>query len=167
MGDKMEIKTIGVVGAGQMGNGIAQVAAASGCQVLMSDIADSFLQKGLNTIAKNLERSVEKGKLTQGRRDEILGRIRGTVQLEEMASVDFVIEAATENEALKITLFKDLDRISRPGVILASNTSSISIPRIGGATQRPSQVIGKHFMNPVTIMQVEEINRGLRTSNET
>ena len=121
----MEIKTIGVVGAGQMGNGIAQVAAGSGCQVLMSDIVDSFLQKGLNTIAKNLERSVEKGKLTQGKRDEILARIRGTVQLEEMASVDFVIEAATENEALKITLFKDLDRISRPGVILASNTSSI------------------------------------------
>ena len=163
----MEIKTIGVVGAGQMGNGIAQVAAGSGCQVLMSDIADSFLQKGLNTIAKNLERSVEKGKLTQGRRDEILGRIRGTVQIEEMASVDFVIEAATENEALKVTLFKDLDRISRPGVILASNTSSISITKIGGATQRPSQVIGMHFMNPVPVMKLVEIIRGLRTSQET
>src|SRR5512143_2748840 len=105
----MDIKTIGVVGAGQMGNGIAQVAASSGFQVLMSDIADSFLQKGLNTIAKNLERSVEKGKLSQGRRDEILGRIRGTVQLQEMANVYFVVAAATENDALKITLFKDLD----------------------------------------------------------
>jgi 3-hydroxybutyryl-CoA dehydrogenase len=163
----MEIKTIGVVGAGQMGNGIAQVAAASGFQVMMSDIADSFLQKGLNTIAKNLERSVEKGKLSQAKRDEILGRIRGTVQLQEMANVDLVIEAATENESLKITLFKDLDRISRPDVILASNTSSISITKIAGATQRPSQVIGMHFMNPVPVMKLVEIIRGLRTSQET
>jgi 3-hydroxybutyryl-CoA dehydrogenase len=166
-GGFMEIKTIGVVGAGQMGNGIAQVAAASGFQVMMSDVADSFLQKGLNTIAKNLERSVEKGKLSQAKRDEILGRIRGTVQLQEMANVDLVIEAATENESLKITLFKDLDRISRPDVILASNTSSISITKIAGATQRPSQVIGMHFMNPVPVMKLVEIIRGLRTSQET
>jgi 3-hydroxybutyryl-CoA dehydrogenase len=150
-----------------MGNGIAQVAAASGFQVMMSDIADSFLQKGLNTIAKNLERSVEKGKLSQAKRDEILGRIRGTVQLQEMANVDLVIEAATENESLKITLFKDLDRISRPDVILASNTSSISITKIAGATQRAPQVIGMHFMNPVPVMKLVEIIRGLRTSQET
>ena len=160
----MSIKTIGVVGAGQMGNGIAQVAAASGFQVLMSDIADSFVQKGFNTIAKNLERSVEKGKLSQAKRDEILGGIRGTVQLQEMVDVDFVVEAATEKEPLKIAIFKDLDRISRPHVILASNTSSISITKIAGATQRPSQVIGMHFMNPVPVMKLVEIIRGLRTS---
>jgi 3-hydroxybutyryl-CoA dehydrogenase len=163
----MEIKTIGVVGAGQMGNGIAQVAASSGFQVLMSDIADSFVQKGLTTIAKNLERSVEKAKLSAARRDEILGSIRGTVQLQEMVHVDFVIEAATENEPLKISLFKDLDRISRPDVILASNTSSISITKIAAATKRPAQVIGMHFMNPVPVMKLVEIIRGLRTSQET
>src|SRR5512139_4059837 len=133
----MDIKTIGVVGAGQMGNGIAQVAATSGLQVVMSDIADAFVQKGLATITKNLERSVEKGKLPTAKRDEILGSIRGTVQLQEMAQVDFVVEAATENEPLKLALFKDLDRICRSNVILASNTSSISITKIAAATQRP------------------------------
>ncbi len=163
----MDIETIGVVGAGQMGSGIAQVAASSGFQVLMSDIADSFVQKGLTTITKNLDRSVEKGKLAAAKRDEILGRIRGTVQLQEMAHVDLVVEAATENELLKITLFKDLDRVARPNVILASNTSSISITKIAAATQRPSQVIGMHFMNPVPVMKLVEIIRGLRTSEET
>ncbi len=163
----MDIKTVGVVGAGQMGNGIAQVAAASGLQVVMSDIADAFVQKGLTTITKNLERSVEKGKLPAAKRDEILGSIRGTVQLQEMAQLDFVVEAATENEPLKLALFKDLDRICRPNVILASNTSSISITRIAAATQRPSQVIGMHFMNPVPVMKLVEIIRGLRTSQET
>ncbi len=160
----MEIKTIGVVGAGQMGNGIAQVAAASGFQVIMSDIAETFVQKGLGTITKNLDRMVEKGKLASQKKEEILGRIRGTIQLEEMVEADFVVEAATENESLKLSLFKNLDQICRKEVILSSNTSSISITRIASATQRPSQVIGMHFMNPVPVMQLVEIIKGLQTS---
>ncbi len=163
----MEIKTIGVVGAGQMGNGIAQVAAQSGLQVVMSDIADSFVQKGLATITKNFDRMVEKGKLTAQKKGEITGRIKGTIQLQDMANVDFVVEAATENEVLKLNIFKDLDRICRKDIILSSNTSSISITKIAAATQRPSQVIGMHFMNPVPVMQLVEVIRGLQTSQET
>ncbi len=163
----MDIKTFGVVGAGQMGNGIAQVAAFSGLQVVMSDIADSFVQKGLATVSKNLDRMVEKGKIPSQRKDEVMGRIKGTIQLQDMAGVDFVVEAATENESLKLGIFKDLDRICRKEVILSSNTSSISITKIASSTQRPSQVIGMHFMNPVPVMQLVEIIRGLRTSQET
>jgi len=163
----MEIKTIGVVGAGQMGNGIAQVASQSGFQVVMSDIADSFIQKGLTTISKNLDRMVEKGKISSQKKDEIVGRIKGTVQMGEMVDVDFVVEAATENESLKFNIFKELDRICRKEVILSSNTSSISITKIASTTQRPLQVIGMHFMNPVPIMQLVEIIRGLQTSEET
>jgi 3-hydroxybutyryl-CoA dehydrogenase len=163
----MDIKTIGVVGAGQMGNGIAHVAAYSGFQVIMSDIADSFVQKGLTTISKNLDRMVEKGKIPAQKKEEVMGRIKGTTQLEDMAKVDFAVEAATENESLKLTIFKDLDRICRKEVILSSNTSSLSITKIASATQRPSQVIGMHFMNPVPVMQLVEIIRGLRTSQET
>jgi len=163
----MEIKVIGVVGAGQMGNGIAQVASQSGFQVVMSDIADSFIQKGLSTISKNLDRMVEKGKISSQKKDEIVGRIKGTVQMGEMVDVDFVVEAATENESLKFNIFKELDRICRKEVILSSNTSSISITKIASTTQRPLQVIGMHFMNPVPIMQLVEIIRGLQTSEET
>jgi 3-hydroxybutyryl-CoA dehydrogenase len=163
----MEIKTIGVVGAGQMGNGIAQVAAHSGFRVVMSDIADSFVQKGLTTISKNLGRMVEKGKIPSEKKDEMMGRIKGTLQLKEMAETDFVVEAATENESLKLNIFKDLDQICRNEIILSSNTSSISITKIASATQRPSQVIGMHFMNPVPVMQLVEIIRGLQTSQET
>ena len=163
----MDIKTIGVVGAGQMGNGIAQVAAYSGFQVVMSDIADSFVQKGLTTITKNLDRMVEKGKIPAQKKEEVMGRIKGTVQLQEMANVDFAVEAATENESLKLGIFKELDRICLKEVILSSNTSSLSITKIASATQRPSQVIGMHFMNPVPVMQLVEIIRGLRTSQET
>ena len=163
----MDIKTIGVVGAGQMGNGIAHVAAYSGFQVVMSDIADSFVQKGLTTISKNLDRMVEKGKIPAQKKEEVMGRIKGTIQLQDMANVDFAVEAATENESLKLTIFKDLDRICRKEVILSSNTSSLSITKIASATQRPSQVIGMHFMNPVPVMQLVEIIRGLRTSQET
>jgi 3-hydroxybutyryl-CoA dehydrogenase len=163
----MEIKTIGVVGAGQMGNGIAQVASQSGFQVVMSDIADSFIQKGLSTISKNLDRMVEKGKISSQKKDEIVGRIKGTVQMGEMVDVDFVVEASTENESLKFNIFKELDRICRKEVILSSNTSSISITKIASTTQRPLQVIGMHFMNPVPIMQLVEIIRGLQTSEET
>jgi len=163
----MEIKTIGVVGAGQMGNGIAQVASQSGFHVVMSDIADSFVQKGLNTISKNLERMVEKGKMNAQAKNEVMGRIKGTIQIKEMADADFVVEAATENETLKLNIFKELDQACRKEIILASNTSSISITRIASVTQRPSQVIGMHFMNPVPVMQLVEIIRGLQTSQET
>jgi 3-hydroxybutyryl-CoA dehydrogenase len=163
----MEIKTIGVVGAGQMGNGIAQVASYSGFQVVMSDIADSFVQKGLSTILKNLDRMLEKGKISSQKKEEILGRIMGTTQIKDMADVDFVIEAATENESLKLNIFKELDQICRKDTILSSNTSSISITKIASATQRPLQVIGMHFMNPVPVMQLVEVIRGLQTSQET
>ena len=163
----MEIKTVGVVGAGQMGNGIAQVAAHSGFRVVMSDIADSFVQKGLSTISKNLHRMVEKGKIPPQKKDEILGRIKGTVQVKDMGETDFVVEAAIENESLKLNIFKELDQVCRKEVILSSNTSSISITKIASATQRPSQVIGMHFMNPVPVMQLVEVIRGLQTSQET
>jgi 3-hydroxybutyryl-CoA dehydrogenase len=163
----MEIKTVGVVGAGQMGNGIAQVAALSGFRVVMSDIADSFVQKGLAAISKNLDRMVEKGKIPSQKKDEIMDRIKGTIKIGEMADADFVVEAATENEPLKLNIFKELDQVSRKEVILSSNTSSLSITKIASATQRPSQVIGMHFMNPVPVMQLVEIIRGLQTSQET
>jgi 3-hydroxybutyryl-CoA dehydrogenase len=163
----MDIKTIGVVGAGQMGNGIAQVAAYAGYHVVMSDIADSFVQKGLSTISKNLDRMVEKGKIPAQKKEEVMGRIKGTIQLQDLAGVDFAVEAATENEPLKLGIFKDLDRLCGKEIILSSNTSSISITKIASATQRPSQVIGMHFMNPVPVMQLVEVIRGLRTSKET
>jgi 3-hydroxybutyryl-CoA dehydrogenase len=163
----MEIKTIGVVGAGQMGNGIAQVAAYSGFRVVMSDIADAFVQKGIGTISKNLGKMVEKGKIPPQKKEEIMGRIKGTIQVKDMAETDFVVEAATENESLKLNIFKELDQACRKEVILSSNTSSISITKIASATQRPSQVIGMHFMNPVPVMQLVEIIRGLQTSQET
>ncbi len=163
----MEIKTMGVVGAGQMGNGIAQVAAQSGLRVVMSDIADSFVQKGLSTISKNLDRMVEKGKIPSQKRNEIMGRVKGTIQVKDMAEADFVVEAAIENESLKLNVFKELDQVCRKEIILSSNTSSISITKIASATQRPSQVIGMHFMNPVPVMQLVEIIRGLQTSQET
>ncbi len=163
----MEIKTIGVVGAGQMGNGIVQVAAHSGLRVVMSDIAEAFIQKGLATISKNLDRMVEKGKITSQKKEETMGRIKGTIQIRDMADVDFVVEAATENESLKLSIFKELEQICRKEIILSSNTSSIPITKIASATQRPSQVIGMHFMNPVPVMQLVEIIRGLQTSQET
>jgi 3-hydroxybutyryl-CoA dehydrogenase len=163
----MDFKTIGVVGAGQMGNGIAQVAAYSGFRVVMSDIADSFVQKGLATISKNLDRMVEKGKIPSQKKVEIMGRIKGTIQVRDMAEADFVVEAAIENESLKLNIFKELDQVCRKEIILSSNTSSISITKVASATQRPSQIIGMHFMNPVPVMQLVEIIRGLQTSQET
>ena len=166
-GGSMEIKMIGVVGAGQMGNGIAQVASHSGFQVVMSDIADSFVQKGLSTISKNLDRLVEKGKIPSQKKNEIMGRIKGTVRTQDLVEVDFIVEAATENEPLKLNIFKELDQICRKEIILSSNTSSISITKIASATQRPSQVVGMHFMNPVPVMQLVEVIRGLQTSQET
>ena len=163
----MEIKTFGVIGAGQMGNGIAQVAAMSGLNVIMHDIEERFVQKGLDTITANLKRSVDKGKLDQSDMDAALKRIETSVDLNNMAKADFVVEAATENEKLKLGIFRDLDKICRPGVILATNTSSIPIGRIAAATSRPELVIGMHFMNPVPVMKLVEVIRGLATSEET
>ena len=163
----MEIKTLGVVGAGQMGAGIAQVAAASGLSVIMSDIKDEFVQRGANAIRDSLGRLVKKEKMTADDRQTILGRITGTTSLADMVKADFVVEAATENEALKLNIFRELDGICRPGAILSSNTSSISITKIAGATKRPEKIIGMHFMNPVPMMKLVEIIKGLATSEET
>ncbi|SPD73249.1 putative 3-hydroxybutyryl-CoA dehydrogenase [uncultured Desulfobacterium sp.] len=163
----MEIRTIGVVGAGQMGSGIAQVAAASGFNVIMNDIKDEFVKRGLSAIEKSLGRMVKKEKITADDQKAILGRITGSTSLKDMAGADFVVEAATENEALKLQIFKDLDESCKDGVILSSNTSSISITKIGRATKRPEKVIGMHFMNPVPMMALVEIIDGLATSKET
>ncbi len=163
----MDIKTFGVIGAGQMGNGIAQVAAASGLNVIMNDIKDEFVEKGLANITKNLERSVSKGKITGEEKDAILGRIKTSLSLSDMSEADFVVEAATENEPIKFKIFRDLDEICKPGVILSSNTSSIPIGRIASQTKRPDKVIGMHFMNPVPVMKLVEVIRGLATSDET
>ena len=164
----MEIKTFGVIGSGQMGNGIAQVAASpGGLQVIMNDIADKFVDKGYDAISKNLDRLVIKEKLTTEQKQEIMGRIRKSTRLEDMAAADFVVEAATEREDLKLEIFRKLDNICRQEVILATNTSSIPITRIAGVTGRPTQVIGMHFMNPVPVMRLVEIIRGLATSQET
>ena len=163
----MEIKTFGVIGAGQMGNGIAQVAAMSGLNVIMNDIAPEFVEKGLKTITKNLDRSVDKGRMSKEDRDAVLGRIKGSTDLKDMALADFVVEAATEREDLKFQIFKDLDGICRPDVILSTNTSSIPIGRIAAQTKRPEKVIGMHFMNPVPVMKLVEVIRGIATSDET
>ena len=163
----MEINTLGVIGAGQMGNGIAQVAAMSGMNVIMNDISTEFVQKGLATITNILTRSVGKGKLTDIEKESILGRISASTDLKDMAAADFVVEAATENETLKFKIFKDLDNICPPGAILSTNTSSIPIGRIASQTQRPDKIIGMHFMNPVPVMRLVEIIRGLATSDET
>jgi len=163
----MEIKTFGVIGAGQMGNGIAQVAATSGLQVLMSDIKEEFTAKGLANITKNLDRSVDKGKLDTAERDAILARIRTTTDLQDMDTADYVVEAAVEREDLKFKIFRDLDAICPAHVILASNTSSIPIGRIAAQTRRPEKVIGMHFMNPVPVMKLVEVIRALATSQET
>ncbi|MGE0085093.1 MAG: 3-hydroxybutyryl-CoA dehydrogenase [Desulfococcaceae bacterium] len=163
----MEIRTFGVIGAGQMGNGIAQVAAASGLNVIMNDIKDEFVQRGLDNITKLLSKSVEKGKLAAAEKDAILGRIKTSTDIKDMAGADFVVEAATEREDLKFGIFRNLDQICKPGVILSSNTSSIPIGRIASQTKRPDKVIGMHFMNPVPVMKLVEIIRGLATSDET
>jgi len=163
----MEVKTFGVIGAGQMGNGIAQVAAMSGLNVIMNDIAPQFVEKGIQTITKNLDRNVEKGKLSKEERDAIVSRIKGSVDLKDMVSADFVVEAATERQDLKFQVFKNLDGICGPSVILATNTSSIPIGRIASQTKRPDKVIGMHFMNPVPVMKLVEVIRGLATSDDT
>jgi 3-hydroxybutyryl-CoA dehydrogenase len=163
----MEIRTLGVVGAGQMGSGIAQVAAASGLSVIMSDVKEEFVQRGFSAIDGSLARMVKKQSIGEDEKKAVLGRIRGATSLNDMASADFVVEAATENEPVKLKIFQDLDRLCKEGVILSSNTSSISITKIAAATRRPDKVIGMHFMNPVPVMKLVEIIRGLATAEET
>lgn len=163
----MEIKKIGVVGAGTMGNGIAQVSAAAGYLVVMRDIEEKFVEKGLATIAGNLDRMVSKGKLTAEDKAATLGRIKTTVAIADLADCDVVVEAATENPTIKFKIFEELDKVVKAGAILASNTSSISITKIAKVTGRPNLVIGMHFMNPVPVMKLVEIIRGLQTDDAT
>ena len=163
----MEIKTLGVVGAGQMGSGIAQVGAMSGLEVIMNDVKDEFVERGFSSIEKSLARMAKKEIITDARKDEVLAAIEASTSLKDMVRADFVVEAATENESVKLQIFEELDRQCREEVILSSNTSSISITRIARATRRPDLVIGMHFMNPVPMMKLVEIIRGLATSEET
>lgn len=163
----MEIKKIGVVGAGTMGNGIAQVAAQIGCEVVLRDIEDRFVERGLKNIDKFLSKSVEKGKITEQDKSDILGRIKGTTDMGDLKDVDYVIEAVIEDLDLKKQVFKELDELCRPEVILATNTSSMSITEIASATNRPDKVCGMHFFNPVPLMRLVEIIRGYATSDET
>ena len=158
---------IAVIGAGQMGNGIAHVFAQSGFPVTMIDVSAKALESGKSTIAKNLDRQVKKGALTDGAPSEILSRIALETALEKASDAGLVVEAATENVELKFKIFADLDRIAKPDAILASNTSSISITEIARHTKRPEKVVGMHFMNPVPVMKLVEIIRGLATSDET
>ncbi|MDY0132763.1 MAG: 3-hydroxybutyryl-CoA dehydrogenase [Desulforegulaceae bacterium] len=163
----MEIKLFGVVGAGQMGNGIAQVAAQSGLDVIMYDISDEACEKGLSVIEKNLSRSVSKERMTDDEKNQIMKRIKTSSDLSGLKDADFVVEAAVEREDLKFKLFKDLDGICKKDIILATNTSSIPIGRIASQTKRPEKVIGMHFMNPVPVMKLVEIIRGLETDQKT
>jgi len=158
---------IGVVGAGTMGNGIAQVAARAGYAVIMRDVRDEFLQRGLAAIDKSLQRDVDKQRLDAGGKQAIVERIRTTTDLESFAEASFVVEAVTEDLAVKTEVFKTLDRVTPPNAILASNTSSISITKLAAATGRPDKVIGMHFMNPVPVMKLIEVIRGMATSDET
>jgi 3-hydroxybutyryl-CoA dehydrogenase len=163
----MNIKTIGVIGAGTMGNGITQVCAAAGLSVTMQDISADQLQRGMDTIAGSMDRMIKKEKISEEDKQHTLLNIKTSTDLEALAELDIVIEAATENEALKLRIFSELDAICKSSAILASNTSSISLTRIAAATQRADQVIGMHFMNPVPMMALVEIIRGLQSSDET
>ena len=162
----MEIKKVGVVGAGTMGNGIAQVAAQIGCDVVMRDIEDAFVERGMKNIDKFLSRSVEKGKLESNEKDAILGRVKGTTDMSQLKEVDFVIEAVIEDLELKKRVFKELDELCGPEVVLASNTSSMSLTEIAASTKRPEKVCGMHFFNPVPLMRLVEVIRGYATSDE-
>jgi 3-hydroxybutyryl-CoA dehydrogenase len=163
----MDVKKIGVVGAGAMGNGIAQIAAQIGCDVVLRDIKDEFVARGMKAIEKFLGKSVDKGKMEASDRDAILGRIQGTTSMGDLKDVDFVVEAVIEDLDLKKGVFKELDDLCRPEVILASNTSSMSLTEIAAATDRPDRVCGMHFFNPVPLMRLVEVIRGFYTSDET
>ena len=161
------MKNIVVIGGGTMGNGIAHAAAASGFDVTLVDVSEAILQKAVGTIRTNLQRGVDKGKMTAEERDAVLGRIRPETNVEALGEADIVIEAIIEQTEAKTALFAKLDQVTRPDCILASNTSSISITRIAAATKRPDKVIGMHFMNPVPVMTLVEVIRGIATSDET
>jgi 3-hydroxybutyryl-CoA dehydrogenase len=163
----MEIRKVGVIGAGTMGNGIAHVFAKSGYEVALCEVAQQYLDRGLATIGKNLEREVAKGKITAEDSAAALRRIHGILDRKALAECDFVIEAATEKFETKSEIFRDIDRICRPEILLSSNTSSISITKIAALTRRPDKVIGMHFFNPVPMMKLVEVIRGLATSAET
>ncbi|MDF1621673.1 3-hydroxybutyryl-CoA dehydrogenase [Pseudothioclava nitratireducens] len=163
----MAIETVGIVGAGQMGNGIAHVFALAGYDVLLNDISEDGLRKALETIDKNLERQASKGKISEATKTEALARIGTTMTLSDLGQTDLVIEAATERETVKQAIFEDLLPHLKPTTILASNTSSISITRLASRTDRPEKFIGLHFMNPVPVMQLVEIIRGIATDQAT
>ncbi len=163
----MEIRKVGVLGAGAMGNGIAQMAAQIGCDVVMRDIEDAYVERGMKSIDKFLSKSVEKGKLEAEEKVAIMGRIKGTTNMADLKDVDFVVEAVIEDLDLKKKVFKELDELCRPEIILSSNTSSMSITEIASATNRPDKVCGMHFFNPVPLMRLVEIIRGYFTSDET
>jgi 3-hydroxybutyryl-CoA dehydrogenase len=163
----MNVQKVMVVGAGQMGSGIAQVCAQAGYNVILHDLKDEFLQRGVNVISKNLNRQVEKSRLSEDEKKEVLSRIKTTTSLEDAKEVDLVIEAAVEKMDVKISIFKQLDEMTNEHTILATNTSSLPITEIAAATKRPEKVIGMHFMNPVPVMKLVEIIRGLATNNET
>jgi 3-hydroxybutyryl-CoA dehydrogenase len=163
----MAIQTVGIIGAGTMGNGIAQACAVSGLQAVMLDINDAAVQKGVKTIAGSLERLVKKEKMSVADRDAVLARVKATTQMADLAAADIVIEAATENLELKLKILKDVDALLKPEAILASNTSSISITKLAAATGRADRFLGMHFFNPVPVMALVEIICGLQTSDAT
>jgi len=163
----MEVRTVGVVGAGQMGSGISQLFAQHGYSVVMHDVDEAAASRAMDGIRDSLSKLAAKGKISEAEAREAIGRIRPTFRLEDLSEADFVLEAAPEDERLKLSIFERLDRICRPEVILSTNTTSISITRLGAATRRPGRVIGVHFMNPPTVLKGVEIVRGLATSEET
>ena len=161
------IKTVAVLGAGTMGNGIAHVFARSGYKVILRDVEKRFLDRGIETITQNLDREVKKGKISEADKPAVLARIQTTTETSALAAADFAVEAVPEQLDLKVRLLKDVDEVLKPGVILASNTSSISITQLAAQTSRPEHFIGMHFMNPVPVMALVEVIRGLATSDET
>ncbi len=166
-GTEMQVKTIGVLGAGSMGNGIAQLAAQAGYQVIMRDIEDRFIETGFKTIQDFLSKSVGKGKITEEHKKETLAKIKGTTRMEDLKDADFIIEAVFEDLELKKNVFKQLDELVRPDVILTTNTSSMSITEIAASTKRPEKVAGMHFFNPAPLMRLVEVVRGFNTNDGT
>jgi 3-hydroxybutyryl-CoA dehydrogenase len=163
----MDIRKVGVIGAGTMGNGIAHVFAKSGYEVTLVEVEQKYLDRGLETIGKNLDREVSKNKITAEEKAAASARIHGSLSRKDLASCDFVIEAATEKLDIKSEIFRDIDQICRPEIILATNTSSISITKLAAVTKRPGKIIGMHFFNPVPMMKLIEVIRGIATSDET
>jgi len=163
----MDIQTLGIIGAGQMGNGIAQICATAGIKVVMCDINAAAVQRGIDNVSANLDRLIKKDKLPAEEKQPILGRIQGTTDLSALSQSEFIVEAATENLELKQNILKDVDSLARPDAIVATNTSSISITRLAATVSRPRQFIGMHFFNPVPVMGLVEVIRGIQTSDET